>query len=85
MPLKDLRDLFVLAAIWGSSFLFMRLAVHDFGPIALTEMRVGISAVFLLTVSALMRRLSPFLQNWRIISVGGIIGIALPFLFYSYA
>lgn len=85
MPLKDLRDLFVLAAIWGSSFLFMRLAVHDFGPIALTEMRVGISAVFLLIVSALMRRLSPFLQNWRIISVGGLISIAFPFLLYSYA
>lgn len=85
MSLKDLRDLFLLAAIWGSSFLFMRLAVHDFGPIALTEMRVGISALFLLIVSAAMGRLSSFLQNWRIISVGGIIGIALPFLFFSYA
>lgn len=85
MSLKDLRDLFLLAAIWGSSFLFMRLAVHDFGPIALTEMRVGISAIFLLIVSAAMGRLSSFVQNWRIISVGGIIGIALPFLLYSYA
>lgn len=85
MPLKDLRDLFVLAAIWGSSFLFMRLAVHDFGPIALTEMRVGISAVFLLIVSAAMGRLSTFLQHWRVISIGGLISIALPFLFYSYA
>lgn len=85
MPLKDLRDLFLLAAIWGSSFLFMRLAVHDFGPVALTEMRVGISAIFLLIVSAAMGRLTPFLQNWRIISGGGIISIALPFLCYSYA
>lgn len=85
MPLKDLRDLFLLAAIWGSSFLFMRLAVHDFGPIALTQMRVGVSAVFLLIVAAAMRRLTPFWQNWRIISVGGIISIALPFLLYSYA
>src|SRR5690625_3286621 len=85
MSLKDLRDLFLLAAIWGSSFLFMRLAVHDFGPIALTEMRVGISAVFLLIVSAAMGRLTHFLQNWRVISIGGIISIALPFLCYSYA
>jgi len=85
MPLKDLRDLFVLAAIWGSSFLFMRLAVHDFGPVPLIEMRVGISAVFLLIVAAATRRLIPFLQNWRVISVGGLISVALPFLFYGYA
>lgn len=85
MPLKDLRDLFVLAAIWGSSFLFMRLAVHDFGPIALTEMRVGISAIFLLIVSAAMGRLDHFRQHWRVISIGGLLSIALPFLCYSYA
>lgn len=85
MSLKDLRDLFVLAAIWGGSFLFLRLAVHDFGPIALVEMRVGISALFLLIVAAYMRRLSHFTQNWRIISLGGIISVALPFLCYGYA
>lgn len=85
MPLKDLRNLFILAAIWGSSFLLMRLAVHDFGPVALTEVRVGVSAVFLLIVSAAMGRLKPFLQNWRVIAVGGLINIGMPFLLYSYA
>lgn len=85
MPLKDLRDLFLLAAIWGGSFLFMRLAVHDFGPVPLIEMRVGISAIFLLIVSAVTRRLTPFFQNWRVISVGGMISVALPFLCYGYA
>lgn len=85
MPLKDLRNLLILAAIWGSSFLLMRLAVHDFGPVALTEMRLGISAVFLLAVAAAMGRLKPFLQNWRVIGLGGLINIGLPFLLYNYA
>lgn len=85
MPIKDLRNLFVLAAIWGSSFLFMRLAVHDFGPIAMIEMRVGISAIFLIIVSALTRRLGAFLRHWRTISIGGMVSVTLPFLCYGYA
>src|SRR5699024_1736750 len=85
MPIKDLRNLFVLAAIWGSSFLFMRLAVHDFGPIAMIEMRVGISAIFLIIVSALTRRLGAFLRHWRTISIGCMISVTLPFLCYGYA
>src|SRR3546814_9664851 len=42
MPLIDLRNLFVLAALWGSSFLFMRVAIDAFGPVPLIAMRVGI-------------------------------------------
>lgn len=85
MPLNDLRNLFLLAAIWGSSFLFMLLAVHDFGPVALTEIRIGIGAIFLLIVCAAMGRLSTIRLHWRVIATGGLINIAIPFLLYSYA
>ena len=37
-----------LGAIWGSSFLFMRLAVTEFGPIPTATLRVTIGALFLL-------------------------------------
>ena len=33
MPLSSVVDFVALAAIWGSSFLFMRLAVVEFGPL----------------------------------------------------
>jgi len=48
MRRRDLLDLFLLAAVWGGSFLFMRLAVGEFGPVALIELRVGLAALFLL-------------------------------------
>ena len=45
---RDLIDLLLLAALWGGSFLFVRAAVHGFGPFALIELRVGIAALVLL-------------------------------------
>ena len=48
MPLASIIDFAALAAIWGSSFLFMRLAVVEFGPVATAAVRVAIAAAFLL-------------------------------------
>ena len=48
MRQRNLLDLLLLAAVWGGSFLFMRVAVKEFGPIALIELRVGLAALFLL-------------------------------------
>lgn len=85
MPAKDLRTLFILATLWSGSFLFMLLAVHDFGAAPLILVRVGVSALVLLVVAAAMGKLSDLRQHWRKIFVGGIISVALPFLFYAWA
>ena len=57
MKPRDLLHLVVLAALWGASFLFMRVAAPEFGPLALIELRIGIAAVFLLVVLAARGRL----------------------------
>lgn len=44
---RDLIELMLLAALWGASFLFMRVAAPEFGPIALIAVRVTIAAAFL--------------------------------------
>jgi len=41
-------ELVVLGAIWGASFLFMRIAARDFGPLALVELRLSLGALVLL-------------------------------------
>jgi len=38
-------ELTVLGAIWGASFLFMRVAANDFGAVPLVEMRLGLGAL----------------------------------------
>ena len=40
MKTTDLLDLLALAALWGASFLFMRMGAAEFGPIALVAVRV---------------------------------------------
>jgi drug/metabolite transporter (DMT)-like permease len=57
MKARDLADLLLLAALWGASFLFMRVAAPVFGPIALVEVRVVIAAVFLVLLLALRGQL----------------------------
>lgn len=85
MQAKDYRDLFLLAAIWGSSFLFMRLSVAEFGPLALVEVRVGFGALFLLAVAGWRGRLGALRRHAGHISVVGIFAAGLPFLFFNIA
>ena len=85
MQAKDYRDLFVLAAIWGSSFLFMHLSVGEFGPFALVEVRVGMGAVFLLIFAGLRGRLGAIWRKVGHISVVGVFAAGLPFLCFNIA
>ena len=41
-------ELVLLGAIWGASFLFLRVAAPDFGPLALVEVRLALGALILL-------------------------------------
>jgi len=38
---RDVVELIVLAAVWGGSFLFMRIAVPEFGPVVVAALRVA--------------------------------------------
>lgn len=85
MQAKDYRDLFILAAIWGSSFLFMRLSVGEFGPFALVEVRLGLSALCLMAVAGMRGRLAPLWLHARRIAVAGFFAAGLPFLCFNFA
>ena len=85
MQRRDLLDLLLLAAVWGGSFLFMRVAVPDFGPVALIELRVGLAALFLLPAALWRGRLPVIARHWKAILLVGTFNAALPFLLYAYA
>ncbi len=48
----DIGELVFLAALWGASFLFMRLGAHEFGPVALAAVRVGLASAMLIPLLA---------------------------------
>lgn len=77
----------ILAALWGGSFLFMRVAVPEFGPISLIALRAGIAALFLLPVMLLFKRpkLHQIAPNIKPLLVVSFFNIALPFVLIAYA
>jgi drug/metabolite transporter (DMT)-like permease len=85
MPVASIVDFAALAAIWGASFLFMRLAVVDFGFVATAFVRVTIAAAFLLPL-LLWRGLGPVLRrHWWKIGLVGLLNSGIPFMLFSFA
>ncbi|WP_373974989.1 DMT family transporter [Chitinibacter sp. SCUT-21] len=84
MNFASASRLILLAAIWGASFLFMRIAVPSLGPVWLIGARVGGAALFLLLVAQILRHAVGW-QNWREYVVLGVLNTGLPFLAYGFA
>ena len=82
---RDLVELIALAALWGGSFLFMRLAVPAFGPVAVAALRVAGAALMLVPLLAARGELGALRRHWRPIAVVGVTNSALPFLAFAYA
>lgn len=85
MKPMDIGELVALAAIWGASFLFMRLGAGEFGPVALAAVRVGGAALVLLPLLAWRGQFAELRRHWRALFVVGLTNSALPFLGFSYA
>lgn len=77
-------ELLMLGAIWGSSFLFMRIAAKPFGAFALVDMRLALGAVILLPF--LWRDRAHFTRAmWPKLAIIGLINSAIPFLLFAWA
>ncbi|HEX4909802.1 MAG TPA: DMT family transporter [Permianibacter sp.] len=85
MKPRDVIELLVLAAIWGSSFLFMRMAAPEFGPIPLIFIRVAIAMVFLLAVLGARGELAGLKGHNGHFSVVGLLNSAIPFTLFAFA
>ena len=83
MKARDIRELLLLGALWGASFLFMRMGAADFGPLALVFVRVGGAALVLLPVLLWRGQGAALRQHWRAIAVVGVLNSALPFVLFT--
>jgi len=77
-------ELLMLAAVWGGSFLFLRIAAPKFGPVSLVDIRLALGALVL----------SPFLWHarrqlaavgWFKIMAIGLVNTLLPFLLFAWS
>lgn len=86
---RDLAELVLLAAIWGASFLFMRLAVPAFGPLPLAWTRVAGASLLLLPLLLLApqgrAQARAGLAHWRPLLLVAFFNSVVPFTLFAYA
>lgn len=85
MKAFDFAELVLLAALWGASFLFMRLGAHEFGPTALAAVRVGLASLLLVPLLASRGQLASLREHWRAMLLVGALNSAVPFVLFSFA
>lgn len=85
MPSRALALLLILAALWGGSFVFMRVAAPALGAIPLAFARTTLAAVVLLAIAVAQRKLPDFRTCWRDYAIVGIVNSAIPFVLFSFA
>jgi drug/metabolite transporter (DMT)-like permease len=79
MGMRDLGALLLLGALWGGSFIFIRVAAPVLGPFVLMELRVMLAAVALTLCAAAVSRLPKLRFRWKEFLVLGTLNAAIPF------
>ena len=85
MNRRDVIDFVLLSAIWGASFLFLRVGVPEFWPFALIGLRSGIAVLCLLPLVLLREGKTQMLSHVRELTVVGIVNAVIPFTLLAYA
>jgi drug/metabolite transporter (DMT)-like permease len=85
MRRRDAALLLLLAAIWGSSFLLIKIGVRDLAPATLVFFRVGIAGLLLLPLALRGDGATTMRARWRELLVQGGLNLALPFWLLTFA
>ena len=85
MKPRDAAALLALGALWGGSFLFIRVAVPSLGPLLLMELRVGIASLALVLFAAAVGRRPKLRARWRQFLLIGTLNAAIPFTLIAAA
>ncbi len=82
---RDYVLLVTLAAIWGSSFMFIKLAVVEIPPVTIAAVRIAIAAGILFVIARMAGQTLPHGRGiWVTIVISAIIGNVAPFILISW-
>ena len=85
MSPRNAIEFVLLAAIWGASFLCMRIAAPELGPTSVALLRCAIGAVTLLCIFFAQGALPTFKDKLSGIALVGVVNSAIPFVLLGYA
>jgi len=78
-------EFLLLAALWGASFLFMRLANTEFGALPTVGVRVAVASLCLLPVLLWQGHGRTLLRHWKQLWLVGMLNSGIPFACFSFA
>ncbi len=81
----QLGILTLLGAIWGASFIFIRVAVEPFGPIFMMFLRVALAGIILLAYAKIRKTPLQIREHGRKFLLLGALSSAIPFVLIGYA
>ncbi len=82
---RNILGILLLASLWGPSFLFIKVAVHEIPPLTMAAARVTIAALILLVVLRLRKRVLPKGRHiWLKFTIAGLFGNAMPFVLFNW-
>ncbi len=85
MKLRDWGAFFLLSLLWGSSFLWIKIAVQEIGPFTLVAFRLLFAGLSMLVVVAVRRpALPPNRRQWLYLALVGLMNTAIPFVLISW-
>ena len=85
MTVRQTLELLFLALLWGMSFLMMRVAAPEFGPVAMVSVRLLMAALCLLPLLIAKRLLKDVVRHYKPIMMVGLFNSLLPFCLLGYA
>jgi drug/metabolite transporter (DMT)-like permease len=86
MGARDLGALILLAALWGASYIFIRVAVPALGPFVLMGARVALASGALALYAVILARGMPkFRSRWKEFLIVGATNSAIPFTLIAAA
>ena len=75
----------ILGAVWGSAFMFIKIATPELGPIALVNIRLAVAGLIFIPFLLQKKYLKHLRSNIKNILVLSIVNTALPFSLFAYA
>src|SRR5438105_5786622 len=85
MSAKEFGMLLALGAIWGASFMFIKVGGAEIGPFAFVEIRLALAGLVLLAVSATRSGIVASMRaHWRQLAVMGLLNCVVPYTLITW-
>jgi len=85
MSFADLAKLVFLSAIWGGSFIFLRVAAPEAGPLLTATLRTTLAGLALVAFATATRVKMDWRANLKPFAVVGLFAVVIPFSCFAFA